>query len=393
MYGKLMRTRGGGLKAIKKSGNISEAKYSQMRPSGNKSPAPKFYGLPKIHKEGKPLRNIVASCGSFSYPTAKELARILGPLVGKHGQSVLNTKDFVDRIFTRSLEEGEEQVSFDVTNLFGKIKVGRALSVERARLKADSTLKDMTVDQIMDLLKFCLTNTYFTFHGKFYVQKFGAAMGSPVSPIVANLFMEDFESAAISTAPTPPKCWDRYVDNTYTIIKKDKTTELHEHINSQERSIKFTKEPPAPDGSVPFLDTKCIPQPDGSIRTVVYRKPSHTDLYVQWDSNHPLSAKLSVVSSLFHGASVVCRTEQELGEEQEHLITVLQYNGYPWWTIKKGRDRSVRKLTNPQDNNANSVNSSHTSVKNKSFVVMDYIKGLSERIREILKKQGGSSIF
>ena len=56
------------LKAIKKSGNISKAKYSQMRPSGNKSHAPKFYGLPKIHKEGNPLRNIVASCGSLVSP-------------------------------------------------------------------------------------------------------------------------------------------------------------------------------------------------------------------------------------------------------------------------------------------------------------------------------------
>ena len=71
------------LKAIKNSGNLSESKYSQMRPSGSKSPAPKFYGLPKIHKDGTPLRGIVSSSGSLSYPTAKELARILGPLVGK----------------------------------------------------------------------------------------------------------------------------------------------------------------------------------------------------------------------------------------------------------------------------------------------------------------------
>ena len=103
-------------------------------------------------------------------------------------------------------------------------------------------------------------------------------MGSPVSPIVANLFMEDFELEAISTAPTPPKCWDRYVDDTYTIVKKAHITELHHHINSLEPSIKFTKEPSTQDGSVPFLDTKCIPKPDGQIRTVVYRKPTHTDL-------------------------------------------------------------------------------------------------------------------
>ncbi len=386
------------LKAIKKSGNLSDSKYSQMRPSGNKSPAPKFYGLPKIHKDGTPLRGIVSSCGSLSYPTAKELARILGPLVGKNGHGVKNTKDFVDRIVTRTLSDGEEQVSFDVTNLFGNVKVKRALSVARKRLENDKTLKertDMTVDQIMDLLEFCLSNTYFVFHGVYYRQKFGAAMGSPVSPIVANLFMEDFELEAISTAPSPPKCWDRYVDDTYAIVNKDNVDTLHQHINHNmnEPTIKFTKEPASEDGSVPFLDTKCIPQPDGSIRTVVYRKPTHTDLYVQWDSAHPLSAKLSVVSSLFHRASVVCRNEQDLQEEHKHLTTVLQYNGYPKWAITKGQKRCDRRLASTQDISDNSENSGQNSVKSKCFVVMDYIKGLSERIREILKRKGVQVYF
>ncbi len=257
--------------------------------------------------------------------------------MGRNGHSVNNTKDFVDRMTNRTLSEDEEQVSFDVSNLFGNVKITKALSVVRGRLEKDKTLKDrtsMTVDQIMDLLEFCLTNTYFVFHGTYYRQKFGAAMGSPVSPIVANLFMEDFEANAIATAPTPPKCWDRYVDDTYTIIVKDKVEELHHHINNLEPttdygSIKFTREPSRPDGSIPFLDTNCIPQQDGNIHTVVYRKPTHTDLYVQWDSNHPLSAKLSVVSSLFHRASVVCRDENDLRKEQEHLETVLKFNGYP----------------------------------------------------------------
>lgn len=143
---------------------------------------------------------------------------------------------------------------------------------------------------------------------------------------------------------------------------------------------------PGKDGSVPFLDTKCIPQPDGSIHTVVYRKPTHTDLYVQWESNHPLSAKLSVVSALFHRASIVCRNPEDLQKEQEHLVTVLQYNGYPMWAINKGRNRSERKIA--EQNDANPDTSSQNNTKNKSFAVMDYIKGLSERIRDILKKRG-----
>ena len=126
-----------------------------------------------------------------------------------------------------------------------------------------------------------------------------------------------------------------------------------------------------------FLDTKCVPQPDGSIRTVVYRKPTHTDLYVQWISNHPLSAKLSAVSSLFYRASVVCRNPDDLKAEQDYLTKVLSYNGYPSWAINKGRERLDKIHVIP-------YNSSDKSTKRKSYVVMNYITGLSERIRDIL---------
>ncbi len=100
------------LKSMKNSGNLTQEQYQKMRPSGTKSPAPKFYGQPKIHKPGAPLRGIVSSCGSLGYGTAKELARILGPLVGENGHSVKNAKDFVDRVHSRNIEEDETQVSF-----------------------------------------------------------------------------------------------------------------------------------------------------------------------------------------------------------------------------------------------------------------------------------------
>ena len=51
----------------------------------------------------------------------------------------------------------------------------------------------MTVEHIISLLEFCLRNTYFSFQGRYYEQTEGAAMGSPISPLVANLFMEEFE--------------------------------------------------------------------------------------------------------------------------------------------------------------------------------------------------------
>ena len=80
-------------------------------------------------------------------------------------------------------------------------------------------------------------------------------MGSPLSPIVANIFMEKFEEEALATAPHPPSLWKRYVDDTFVIQEERYKNEFFQHINSLEDNIKFTAETTKADGSMPFLDT------------------------------------------------------------------------------------------------------------------------------------------
>ena len=77
-------------------------------------------------------------------------------------------------------------------------------------------------------------------------------MGSPISPIVANLYMEDFEDKAINTSPDPPSLWKRYVDDTFTVIKSAHKRGFVDHINSLDQNIQFTSEDPRIDGSMPF---------------------------------------------------------------------------------------------------------------------------------------------
>ena len=98
--------------------------------------------------------------------------------------------------------------SYDVSALFTSVPIDPALKIIKDLLVKDPTLKDRTViciDDIILLLEFCLKNTYFSFQGQFFEQVEGAAMGSPVSPIVANLYMEYLEQKALNTAPHPPR--------------------------------------------------------------------------------------------------------------------------------------------------------------------------------------------
>ena len=101
---------------------------------------------------------------------------------------------------------------YDVNALFTSIPIQPAVNIIKKHLEEDKELHlriSVTVKHISCLLEFCLENTYFSFQSRFYEQTQGAAMGSPISPIVANLFKEDLEVQAISTSPTPPVLWKK----------------------------------------------------------------------------------------------------------------------------------------------------------------------------------------
>ena len=152
----------------------------------------------------------------------------------------------------------------------------------------------MTVKHITCLLEFCLENAYFSFQSRFYQQTQAAAMDLPISPIVSKLFIEDLEVQAINTSPTPPALWKRYVDDIFTIIKKANRDSIWEHLNSIDPNIQFSSKETRRDGSMPFLDILITPQEDGKLSISFYRKPTHTDLYLHWDSHHTMSSKYSV---------------------------------------------------------------------------------------------------
>ena len=328
------------LKRVKNQTGLDSNTYKSMYPTGCVPPS--SMASPRSTKPDTPLRPIVSSCGSVTYGVAKELAKILKPLVGKSPHHLNSTQDFVELAKHITLAPGECLSSYDVSALFTSVPVDPALNIIKDLLEKDHTLKERTVMEVSDiilLLEFFLKNTYFSFQDQFYEQVEGAAMGSPVSPIVANLYMEYLEQKALSTAPTPPRFWCRYVDDTFVIHKEVNKQGFLQHINSVDPAIRFTVEDNKEDGSIPFLDTTVKPEADGTLSITVYRKPTHTDQYLQWDSHHHLSARFSVIHTLSHRACTVCSKPELLQKEKDHLRKALTKCTYPKWALDKMEKR------------------------------------------------------
>ena len=190
-------------------------------------------------------------------------------------------------------------------------------------------------DEVMKLLKLALENCVFSFQGNFFKQLHGATMGTPCSPVVANIYLEYFENLSLGPElPIPIKEWKRYVDDVFSIIPKDKWDTILQYFNSIDPHIKFTVEQPNTEGSIPFLDT--LPKPSGEeISVSIYRKPSHTDKYLDFNSSHPISVKRAVVRPSMDRAENVCSDPVILAKEVEHLGKVLCYNNYLQWLIDK----------------------------------------------------------
>ncbi|XP_066267643.1 uncharacterized protein [Branchiostoma lanceolatum] len=306
------------LKRLEEKDKVLDHHVTYLRLNPTTEQPPSFYGLPKIHKPGVPLRPIVSSIGSVTYNLASHLAQILGPLVGKSQHHVQNSAEFVHKIKDINVAEDEIITSYDVCSLFTCITPKEAVAVVREALEADDTLADRTnlsVKHICELL--CLGCTYFTYKQQFFQQVHGCSMGSPVSPIVVNLYMEKFENKALSTFNGPPPAnWFRYhtVDDTWCRLKERVADDFFDHINQVDDNIKFTQE---------SCQNNRLPL-DGNLQFEVYRKPTHTDQYLAFDSHHPLEhCKLAVIKTLFHRADNVITSDEAKTDEHRHLRAAL----------------------------------------------------------------------
>ena len=372
---------------LKRQNKIDDLVYRKLRSSDGSPPA--IRGSIKHHKPGFPLRPIVSSIGSALYNTSKFLSDILSPIQNLNGYSVLNSSQFAKEVANMEILDDEVMVSFDVVSLFTAIPVNKACEYIRDKLDNDNTLHlrtSLNTDDIISLLEFTLSNNYFVYNNCIYKQIHGCAMGSPVSPIVANLCMEVIEELAISTSPVPPKVWKRYVDDSFVIIKKDAVSSFHNTLNASDPKISFTIELEN-NGQIAFLDT-LVSRRNGVAVIDVYRKPTHTDRYLDFSSHHDKKHKISTASTLLFRASSLPSSHEGKTRETNHVRAALEVNGYPLPVISSILNNKPPSPTVPPPEDLVSMffKWADPSDTHKGFACLPYISGLTEPLTRLLRK-------
>ena len=335
---------------------------------------------------------------------AKVIVKILKPLVGKSSHHIQSTSDFVSKVREVTLLPGECLSSYDVTALFISVPIDPALNIVKDPLEQDHTLSNSTVlsvKNIIEHLGFCLHITYFSFQNKFNEQVEGVAMGSLVSPIAPNLYMEHFEGELLGLPLICPGfgigLWMTLGSSSNRPIRN-----FVDHINNIDQSIKFTVKGNQENRTIPFLHTLVKPEAESYLSIKVYHKPNHTDQYLQWDSHHNPSAKYSVIGTLTHRAKTVCTTLGLLNEELQHFKEALVSCKYPRWAINKVQNKvingnqedngSTHAGNTSQDTNVCSGNSQTSTTlrgrPNMGHMVIPHVQGLGESITFTCTKYG-----
>jgi aromatic ring-cleaving dioxygenase len=271
----------------------------------------------------------------------------------------------------KALSDNDLLVSFDVASLFTKVPISDTLELLERHFSPG----------IIPLFRHCLTQCFFLFNGEFYKQIDGVAMGSPISPAIANYYMKFFEEKCLATSTFRPSIWWRYVDDIFAVWPhgKEKLDIFLQHLNNQHVNISFTMELEA-NGCLPFLDVLLQKSPSGSLIHSVYRKPTHTNQYINAFSHNPMFQKMSTMRNLFNRSIDICHPDK-LSDEIQTLKNIFSQNGYSNYQIERAMKPRNRH------------NNRFQITGNSSFALLPYVANISEKIARLLVKYNIKTSF
>ena len=218
--------------------------------------------------------------------------------------------------------------SFDECSLFTNVPLDETIQICLTKLYSPPDPPTLPRTVLKDLLEFATKKSHFIFDGQYYDQIYGVAMGSPLGPVLANIFVCHFEESWLTNNQFRPSIWFRYVDDTFSLFdSKDTASRFLDFLNSRRPKIKFTMELEE-NREIPFLDV-CIRRDHNTFSTTIHHKKTFTGLYTKWDSFTPRKYKVNLIRTLTYRCLRICSKSTILQSALSDLKNSLLQNGYP----------------------------------------------------------------
>ena len=341
---------------------MRKSNFNELCANGSK--IPHMYGTAKVHKSGTPLRPIVSAPGAAYYNLAKYLASILSEI--PEANINCNAKEVKHDLTQQN--EGQ-LVSYDVVSLFTNVPLTLAIDHAVELLPKNACFDK---DTAKELLRLCCANTIFGYKDELFIQVDGVAMGSPVAPLLANIYMSKLE-ASLSSAPVEIKYYKRYVDDTLVLLNSDEHADrLLQFLNSLCDKVKFTMEKSDNEG-IPFLDLFIHRNITTSgFITRVYTKPTNTELLSNYNAVSPKKYKVMVIKSLIHRAHTHSSNWTIFHEETMRLKELLIKNAFPQHVVES----TIKRYLNSHYDEHQNVNKDSSNTK---MLLLQY-RGLHSKI-------------
>jgi len=256
---------------------------------------PRAYGLPKVHKPDRQFRIIISSIDSPLYSLATFLHKIINSNLLKADSHINNSFELYRNLSNKKIDNGYCLISFDVISLFTNVPIDLAIECLTKRWHSISSNCIIPQKEFLDAIKLVLDSTFFTFDNQFYKQNFGTPMGSPLSPIIADIVMQELENTVLSTVSFPIPIFYRFVDDIVMAVPEKETKFILEAFNKFHPRLQFTLERGG--SRINFLDTTIVIE-NNRLKLDWYHKPTYSSRYLNYWSQHPMSQKRGTIISL-----------------------------------------------------------------------------------------------